>query len=219
MTEIKNVKFPHFAARMIGNKIVSFDVVGETVTVPAHVDISVDGDVVAGVNHYFSNQLNFGKSVQGETLRKFIDHPQPLFAAYYQGHPSFDREIRKFFGELIQPTFTATIADAAAADRIVLALRMICALGDRKLLESYIGTEAPYKLQALASKDVHEIAGPRVLQLIIGDFNTTVPVAWESMPLEQPVLSITKPIYDWVKANKIDAPALQYGIIKPTWPQ
>ena len=33
MTEIKNVKFPHFAARMIGNKIVSFDVVGETVTV------------------------------------------------------------------------------------------------------------------------------------------------------------------------------------------
>ena len=217
MTEIKNVKFPQFAARMIGNKIVSFDTVSGTVTVPAHVDFDVSGDKIVGVNHYFTNPLNFGKGVLAETLVKFIDHPQPLFAAYHCGHPSYDRELRRFFGELIQPSFTATIADQAAADRIVLALRMICALGDRKLLEGYIGKEAPYKFTALSNKEVHEVAGRRVLQLIIGDFNTTVPVVWETMPLERPELALTKSIYDWVLASKIDPPALRYNIIKPTW--
>ena len=227
MTEVANVKFPGFTARMIGNKIISFDYAlstAATCTVPAHVDVVVNDNIddklkgcLVVNNHYFNYPIKLGAGIGGELLRKAVEHTNIILASYHAHSLEFDSDLPLHFGNLINPSFQPATKDVDTAAHIVLAIRMFCALGDGKLLYSYIGKEAPYKYEALANKEVHEVVGRRLLSLIIGDYDTTGPVAWETMPLETPTLQLTRSLYDWVMKMKIRAPALFDGIIKLPW--
>lgn len=223
MTEVAEKKFPRFAARMIGDKIISFDFVKESVTVPAHVDVTINrsDDAFNGCllvnNHYFNYPLKLGAGIDGDLLRKAVLFTDRVIQIYHAYNPIFDKTVGSHFGNLVNPVMAPPVKDESGADRILLALRMFTALGDSKLLESYIGKGDIPQYSALTNKEVHEVVGPRVLKLIIGEFDTTGPVAWETMPLEAPVLALTRPIYDWVLASKIKAPAITDKIIKLPW--
>lgn len=217
MTEVVAVKFPHFAVRMVGGQVISFDMVSEAVTVPAHVDVTVSENAISVHNHYFKKPLTFKRDITADILHKAIVHTGIMVRAFHTNNPNYSMGMRNHFGNLINTQFNGTGEIPGDADRILRGLRLFCALGDERLLESYIGNQAPYRYSALASKEPHEVAGQRVLELIIGDFETTQPVDWSTFPIESPDLFLTKDIYDWVVGNKINAPAITYGVIKLDW--